>query len=241
MRVTTTSLTLAVIAAFFGIATTTPARAMSAEEIAVYQGADRQKLLEEGAKKEGKIVVYSSMIENQAIRPLAAGFMKKYPTIKVEYFWAETDQLLPKILAEKRANNLIGDIFEVGSGAIFAMKANAVTPFYSDHFKEYPKELVDPKGMWTSTRVSYFGTAYNTREIPSGTAPKTYDGLLDPKFKGKLAWRAGNETGATLFIGNIVIARGEKEAEAYLKKLSEQKIINYGGSARALVDRGGQG
>lgn len=44
-----------------------------------------------------------------------------------------------------------------------------------------------------------------------------------------------------MFIANTLLARGEKDGEAYLKKLAEQKIVNYGGSARALVDRVGGG
>jgi ABC-type Fe3+ transport system substrate-binding protein len=232
----------AALAAVFGLALAGPvAAAMSPEQVAVYKGADRQKVLEDGAKKEGKVMVYSSMIVNQALRPLLESYMKKYPYVKAEYFRAETDALLQKILAERRANNVVGDVFEAGSGALVAMKANAVIPFYSVAWEEYPKELYEQKGMWASTRVAYFAVGYNTRQIPTGTAPKSYDELLDPKWKGKLAWRAGSDTGAQMFIANMILARGEKDGEAYLKKLSEQKIVNYGGSARALVDRVGEG
>jgi hypothetical protein len=58
-----------------------PASAATQAEIAMYKGSDRQAMLAKGAKKEGKVVLYSSMIVNRAIRPILAGFKKKYPYI----------------------------------------------------------------------------------------------------------------------------------------------------------------
>jgi ABC-type Fe3+ transport system substrate-binding protein len=80
--------------------------------------------------------------------------------------------------------------------------------------------------------------AYNTKLVPPDQVPKTYDDLLDPKWKGKIAWRIGTSSGTPLFITTIRLARGEDKAQEYFAKLSEQKIINFGsGSARTLVDR----
>ena len=68
--------------------------------------------------------------------------------------------------------------------------------------------------------------------------PRTYEELLDPQWKGKLAWRIGSASGAALFLTNLRLAWGEEKAQAYFLKLREQKIVNFGsGSARTLVDR----
>ena len=57
-------------------------------------------------------------------------------------------------------------------------------------------------------------------------------------WKGKLAWRIESASGTPLFITNLRLAWGEERARAYFRKLSEQKVINFGsGSARTLVDR----
>src|SRR5437667_12753882 len=48
-----------------------PARALTVAEIANLKGPDREQVLLEGARKEGKVVLYSSMIEDQALRPIA--------------------------------------------------------------------------------------------------------------------------------------------------------------------------
>ncbi|MBM4261520.1 MAG: hypothetical protein FJ145_08820 [Deltaproteobacteria bacterium] len=67
-----------------------PALATTAEEIAQLNKPDRQKLLKEGAKKEGKVVWYTPLIVNQAVRPLKEVFEKKYPFIKVDFHRANS-------------------------------------------------------------------------------------------------------------------------------------------------------
>src|SRR5262245_63954301 len=104
-----------ILAAITISAVTPPAHALTPEEIVNYRGSDRQQVLVEGARKEGQVVLYSALIVNQMLRPLAAGFMKKYPFIKMTYYRADSEELLAKLSAETRANNVVADIFE-GSG-----------------------------------------------------------------------------------------------------------------------------
>jgi ABC-type Fe3+ transport system substrate-binding protein len=215
-----------------------PAAALTGEEILNYKGADREQQLIEGAKKEGAVVFYSGVIVNQALRPIAEGFMKKYPFIKMTYWRAETEDIVAKVSAEERANNIVGDVLEgTGLGDV-AVDAGIVQPFYSPLVEEYPSDYRDPDHMWVATRLSYFGTSYNTKLVPEGTEPKSYEDLLDPKWKGKMSWRIGTSTGTPLFITNLRLAWGEDKAMAYFQKLKDQKIVNFGsGSARTLVDR----
>src|SRR5712692_3616484 len=53
-------------------------------DIATYRGADRQQRIEEGARREGKLVWYTALIVNQAVRPLVDAFREKYPFVEVE-------------------------------------------------------------------------------------------------------------------------------------------------------------
>ena len=89
------------VAIFAIIAGAPSARALTPEEIVNYRGADRQQVLVDGARKEGQVVLYSALIVNQMLRPLAAGFMKKYPFVKMTYLRADSEELLPRISAEK--------------------------------------------------------------------------------------------------------------------------------------------
>jgi ABC-type Fe3+ transport system substrate-binding protein len=214
-----------------------PARALSNEEIFNYRGPDREQVLIEGARKEGQVVLYSALIVNQMLRPLTAGFMKKYPFLKMSYWRADSEELIPKISAEVRANRVMADLFEGSGGGEIAVEAGLTQPFSTPVLDAYPKMYLDPKGHLAPTRLSYFSIAYNTRQVPAGKVPKSYGELLDAQWKGKMAWPYAN-TGRYLFMINLRLAWGEERAMEYFKKLAEQKIINFAsGSARTLVDR----
>jgi iron(III) transport system substrate-binding protein len=219
----------------------TTAFAAPAPNIATYQGPDREQLILAGAKREGKVAFYSGMIENQALRPIADAFKKKYPFVAVDYWRGDSRALVQKTLTERRAGRVTGDILESTGGAEALIKAGAIDPFYSSSAAGFPKNYLDPKGMWVASRLDYFGMAYNTRQVAAADVPKTYDDLLNPRWKGAIAWRADSEVGAGLFIAGVMREMGKQKGEAYLKRLSRQGIVNYAGSARALVDRVGEG
>jgi iron(III) transport system substrate-binding protein len=227
----------AVVAAVAALICAGPADALSASDIVDYRGADREQKLVEGAAREGQVVLYSAMIVNQMLRPLAAAFVKKYPFVKMTYWRADSEELLPKISAEVRGRNVVADLFEGSGGGEVAVAAGLTQPFYSPVLAEYPDAYRDPKGNLAPTRLSYVGLAYHTRQVSADRVPKTYEDLLDPQWKGRMAWPYAT-TGRYLFLINLRLAWGEDKAMAYFKKLAEQKIINFAsGSARTLVDR----
>ena len=213
----------------------------AAVDVAIYKGADREALILEGAKREGKVAFYSGMIENQALRPMADAFKKKYPFMSVDYYRGDSRSLVLKALTEQRARRVIGDVIESTGGAEALSKAGAVQPFASPSSAAFPPTYIDAKGMWTASRLDYFGMAYNTKSVSAAEVPKAYEELLNPKWKDAIAWRADSEVGALLCIASILRGMGKEKGEAYLRKLAAQRIVNYAGSARALVDRVGEG
>jgi ABC-type Fe3+ transport system substrate-binding protein len=215
-----------------------PARAQAADIDLLYQGPDRAQRLIDGAKAEGELVFYSAMIPNQALRPVAAAFQRKYPFIKLTYWRGNSEDIAVRIGAEMRANRLVGDVIEgTGMGEI-AVRGKISLPVWSPELAAVPVERRDPRGFWLPSRMSYFSIATNTRLVPPGTAPKTYDDLLDPRWKGKMAWPLGAASAAALFVTNLRMVWGEEKAAAYFKRLAAQEIIQFGSAnARALVDR----
>ena len=214
------------------------ASAQAPEDIFKYSGPDRQQKLIEGARKEGQVAFYSALIVNQALRPIADKFGKKYPFIKMTHWRADSEDIAQKVSAEVRANNVVGDVLEGTGVGEQAVQAGLLVPYTTPAIAAFPEPYRDPTNMWTPTRLSYYSIAYNTRAVPAGKVPKTYEDLLDPQWKGKMAWRIGSATGTPLFFTNLRLAWGEEKARAYFAKLREQKIVNFGaGSARTLVDR----
>jgi len=210
----------------------------AAQEFLMSRAPDRAQAILEGARKEGQVVLYSAAIVNQALRPLAEAFMKTYPFVKMTFWRGDTEEIIAKLSAETRARNVVADVAEGTGVGELAVQAGLAQPYYTPMVDALPERYRDPRSLWTSTRLSYFGVAYNTRLVPPDQAPKSYDDLADPRWRGKLAWRIGTATGAPLFITTLRLARGEQAAAEFLQRLSAQKVINFGsGSARTLVDR----
>ena len=237
----TTFLSLYMLVAALAVAAgfdCSPAQALTAEEILNYNGPDRQKLLEDGARREGSVVIYSGMIVNQLLRPLTEAFEKKYPFIKTRYWRGDSNQVVVKVYAEMRANALEADVVE-GSGISGSVEGSKIVlPFYSPLFDAIRKEDVAPDRTWAATRFRYIGLGYNTNLIAKDEAPKSYDDLLDPRWKGKMAWHVGSDaSGALVTITTLLATRGEAMTDAYLAKLARQDIAPLSVSNRQVVDQ----
>jgi ABC-type Fe3+ transport system substrate-binding protein len=212
--------------------------AQSPDDILLYSGPDREQRLVEGAKREGQVVIYAALIQNQAMRPLADGFGKKYPFIRLTTWRADSEDIVQKAAAEVRANNVVADLVEGTGAGEQAVEANIAQPYYAPAVAGFPEIYRNPTGLWVPTRLSYYGVAYNTKLLPPDRVPKSYADLLDPRLQGRMAWRIGSSTGTPLFLTNLRLAWGEEKARAYFDRLKDQKIVNFGaGSARTLVDR----
>ena len=236
MRTAPTSISIALL--ITALLSTAAAAQNPDESILTYMGPDRTAKLIEGAKQEGQVTYYSAMIVNQALRPLTAAFQNKYPFVKISYWRADSEEIETKLAAEMRANNLVGDVIEGTGIGELAVRAGLAQPIRSPQLAGIPKKLHDPHDLWVPTRMSYFSIAYNTRLVAAGSEPKSYEDLLDEKWKGKMAWPLLSAIGAPLFVTNLRVAWGEDKAMAYLRRLRTQNIVNFGaGNPRTLVDR----
>ena len=212
------------------------AGAASVEEIALMKSADRQKLLVEGAKKEGKVMFYTALIVDQVVRPLKAEFEKEYPFLKVEYFRGNSERVAQKTLLEYQANRHDVDLLSGSTATSMVQQAGFMQRFYSPHLAEYPAELKDEKGYWGSTNVYFMTLGYNTKNVKPNEVPKTYEDLLNPRWKGQMMWSTSRGSGAPQFIGNIILTMGEEKGKAYLQKLRGQNIAKSTASARQILD-----
>src|SRR3972149_7542362 len=80
------------------------------EQIANYKGKDREKVLMEGAKKEGVVSVYSATNARDS-QPLVSGFQKKYPFVKVNLFAGTGESVSARLLMEQKGKKFTADTF----------------------------------------------------------------------------------------------------------------------------------
>src|SRR5690348_5567735 len=100
----------------------------------------------EAAKKEGKAIWYTTLIVNQAIRPLKDAFEKKYPGIELQYTRADEAPTAAKILAEAQAGRVQADLFDGISNMVPLKRAGLVAPFVPPSAAQIPADLNDPDG-----------------------------------------------------------------------------------------------
>src|SRR5579871_6118858 len=146
------------------------------------QAADAQLIA--AAKKEGAVVWYTTQIVDQFARPAAAAFEKIYPGIKVTLSRTNATTAAIKILNENRAGKNQSDVFDGTVTVVPLKKEGYVLKYIPDAVKSWPAQYRDPEGYWVSTNIYVLTPAYNTRLIPPGTEPKTFQALLDPKYRG---------------------------------------------------------
>jgi ABC-type Fe3+ transport system substrate-binding protein len=191
----------------------------------------------DAAKKEGEVVWYTTQIIGQLVRPVSAAFEKKYG-IKVRSTRANSTELSVKIINESRAGKPQSDVFDGTSTVVPLKKECYVLQWLPDPAKAYPALYKDPEGYWVANNLFFLTPGFNTELVPKGTEPRSYQALLDPKWRGKIAWSTSpTSSGGPGFIGTVLTEMGTESGMRYLRELSQQRIANIGSAAREVLDQ----
>ncbi|HVO93325.1 MAG TPA: extracellular solute-binding protein [Terriglobales bacterium] len=198
------------------------AKPASPADLAAYSGADRERVLLDGARREGKLVWYTTLAVDQH-KQLAAAFEAKYPGVKVDIFRTGSSALAQRVLAEAKARRHIVDAIETTPPGLMTFRENQLLlPYSSPYLGTFPEDAKEkaPKNLvyWTNTRESYVGFAYNKNFLNAADVPKNFDALLKPALRDNMGI-SGDDTGARI-IGAMVKAKGE----GFVGKLKEQNI-----------------
>ena len=189
------------------------------------------------AAKEGEVVWYSTLIVNQLVRPLIAAFNQQFPQIKVSFVRGDSPQVLLWMLNETSAHRVQSDVWNLASGFDKLRAAGAAGPLDLPNAKALPPECLDPNGYWVATDMTVHTLAYNTTMVTGEDVPRSSADLLDPKWRGKMAWKVGDMTGSTGFVGQVLYAMGEDRGMEYLRALAKQQVVPVLSSVRAMLDQ----
>ena len=209
---------------------------LSLAQIALHQGANRDKLLIEGAKKEGQLVLYDS---HTWFKTYVKEFEKKYPFITVSEWRNDSKNIIRRALEEFAANKAIVDVVETTSEGMGLMKRDGLfQEYFTPQARFYP-DTVKAKGKvgvyYLGDRETYNSLGFNPTLIASNEAPKTLKDLLDPRWKGKMSI-VSTSTGVR-WIGAMIDVMGRD----FLDKMADQelKVQDMSGAALAgLVTSG---
>src|SRR5258708_30604364 len=117
----------------------------------------------EGAKKEGKLVLYTSMAIDTS-KPLLDAFVKEYPFIKADLVRAGEEQLMNRVLSETRAGQWLFDAISTSAmGAL--VDRHLITPYVPPERDAFLNEFKDSQGYWTGVFVNNLVLCYNTKML----------------------------------------------------------------------------
>lgn len=220
-----------------GIAEAAPKGPVTVAELALYRGADRQRILEEGAKKEGTLTFYTSGIMTQTVRLILDAFKKEYPYIKVEVWATRGEELLMRTIEEYKAKRNAVDVIELTQDGEYMLERNNILqPFYSPnlaYIEDGMTRAAPGGGVFAAAfRCSGKGVGYNTKIMSKEALPipKTYQDLLNPKLKGRMAITPG--MASIEWLGVMIDNFGEE----FVKKLAQQDIVVQPVASSALIE-----
>jgi iron(III) transport system substrate-binding protein len=192
----------------------------------------------QGAEKEGKLVWWTTTNIDLSQRILER-FEKKYPLVKTELFRAGRGPLLNKILAEALAGRHAWDVLS-GSGEMYAplVEKKLVVPYRSAESKAYDGSMIGRDGEWIAYHTNTYVLGVNTRLVKSEQAPRSYEALLDAKWKdGKISL----DSDAYPILIGLSQAWGKEKAVNYLKRLAAQNpVVKRGNDERVQLTAAGE-
>jgi iron(III) transport system substrate-binding protein len=181
------------------------------------KGKEREQKLSEGAKQEGKVVVYSFTAVDQ-LKPLLDEFQKKYPFIKTEHYRANATGVFNKFSTEARAGQTLADIIDISAGeAHTLLQMGLIDAYLSPSREGIPKDFMDEKGYWTAHYHFVVALGFNTQQIKPAEAPRSYEDLANPKWKGRFSLDPADQD----LFGALLIYWGKEKALDYFRNLAK--------------------
>lgn len=183
-----------------------------------------------GGKAKGDVMVYTSIYPDIIDNVCKPNISKAFPNMKVSWFQGGTEKVITKITGEIKADKIGADLLMVADPSYYLKLQqekhllNYVSPNLKDNISAKDKD-----GAWAAVRISNMIIAYNTDKLKAEDAPKSWQDLTDPKWKGKIAMPN------PLLSGTAYVAVGalaDKYGWEYFDKLKANDIrVEQGNSA----------
>ncbi len=182
------------------------------------------KFIDAAKKEGGKVIIYSSM-ESSISDGIAAGFKKK-TGLEMEYWRGSSTKVLDRALNEHRAGKPLFDVAITIADPMFLMQREGVFAKYeSPSAAGYPKSLIDPN-LGPNYRTLLIGIVYNKDVIKPADAPKSFEDLVKPQFKGKLIMPDPTQhTTTTQWVASLPKLLGKEKGEKFVRELAASKPV----------------
>jgi iron(III) transport system substrate-binding protein len=150
------------------------------------KGKERERKLQKLARAQGgKLTVYTSLT-SKTESAVAHAFEAAYPGINVSTYRSTSETVATRVSQEARAGFAGADAVETAGTELVTLRRQGIFFAYRPQGwkRLVPGALHDG---WTGTRFTTFAVSWNTRLVPAGRQPRSWEELAGPKWRGKLA------------------------------------------------------
>lgn len=184
---------------------------------------ERQRLLVESAKQEGMVTFYSAT-NFRDTQEMVAGFNKHYPFIKVAFTSLGGPGVLNKALTEYRAGMYQADVVTLTGGYVPELVDKRILAKYKSPMVPFLRRgFVDAEGYWPGVYAIGYTIIYNSKRVSAKEAPKRYEDLLSPRWKGNMIMDAE----AHDLLAGLIDLWGESKASSFLKRLTVEQRVRF--------------
>jgi iron(III) transport system substrate-binding protein len=185
-----------------------------------YQGPDRTARLVAGARKEGELMLYSSLTQEDQLK-LAEDFKRRYG-VTLKFWRASNTNILQRAIGETRGGKFDFDVLETNAPQIEALRReNLLQKMNSPYVAEVLlPQTVPAHGEWIPDRLNLIVYAYNTSLVKRGDVPRTWQDLLDPKWKGRI----GMEKTNVEWFAALVQSMGEQAGLDLFRRMADNGV-----------------
>lgn len=181
--------------------------------------AEREKGLLEGARKEGEMVWYTNSGIENATRYIQA-FRKKYPFINANFWRSKTRQVTQRVVSEANAGRHLVDVIKPSFDLLpIFLERNIIAHYDTPLRAIFPAHAKSP--FYTNMNYAFRVFSFNPRKLNPKDAPKSWDDLLNPKWKGEILFDESSLEEVTSMLG----AWGKEKTVGYFTRLSQQQLL----------------
>jgi iron(III) transport system substrate-binding protein len=195
------------------------AQTPSSRDIYMYQGADREARLIEGARKERQVVLYSTMTVADG-NAFGAAFERKYG-VRLVHWRTSSEKIVQRAVAEARGRRYEADVFESSANHLEALRREQLLEdFYTPVLREIvPAALPRGHRQYVADRFVFFVMGYNTNRVKPDEVPAAYEDLLHPRWARRITIEGTDVT----WFAAVTKAMGEQRGLAYFRKLAAMR------------------
>ena len=186
---------------------------------AVAGAQDREAIIAKA--KEEKVFVYYSTTDIRDGTAMVHAFQKKYPFIEPKLFRLGSTQIVVKVLQEHRGGAHLFDVISATSFQFYEIfKEGLFQKYESPERRAFAEDFKDKDGFWVSAYHNASVMAYNTTLLKPQDLPKSYDDLLDPKWKGKMLM----DSRETEWYASMLQILGSEKGLRLMRGLAKQEL-----------------